>query len=49
MVGIHTNIDNALDKEFRLVAGKKFGLKKGAFGRVLEEALRMWIANNKAD
>ena len=47
MGNIHLNINNDIEKRFRIMAGKKFGVKKGCLSQAMEEALEMWLANNQ--
>ena len=39
-------IDPKLEKDFRIVAGAKFGFKKGALGKAVNEALQDWVEKN---
>ena len=43
--GLHVVIDYQLERDFRMAAGKKFGIKKGNLKLSMEAALRMWLAN----
>ena len=38
-------IDPELDKQFRDMVYKKFGMKKGNLRTALEEAIRLWLSN----
>ena len=40
-------IDPELDKLFRDMVYKKFGMKKGNLRTALEEAIRLWLSNEK--
>ena len=40
-------IDTELDKLFRDMVYKKFGMKKGNLRIALEEAIRLWLSNEK--
>jgi hypothetical protein len=40
---INIVIDDAIEKEFRLEAGRRFGAKKGNIKIAIEEAIRSWI------
>ena len=40
-------IDSELDKQFRDMVYKKFGMKKGNLRIALEEAVRLWLNNEK--
>ena len=48
MGNIHLNINNNVEQRFRIMANKKFGMKKGCLSKAVEEALEMWLANNEA-
>jgi len=37
-------IDTELDKQFRDMVYKKFGMKKGNLRTALEEAIRLWLS-----
>ena len=40
-------IDPELDRQFRDMVYKKFGMKKGNLRTALEEAIRLWLSNEK--
>jgi len=40
-------IDPELDRHFRDMVYKKFGMKKGNLRTALEEAIRLWLSNEK--
>ena len=40
-------IDPELDKQFRDMVYKKFGMKKGNLRIALEEAIKLWLSNEK--
>ena len=40
-------IDPELDKRFRDMVYKKFGMKKGNLRTALEEAIRLWLNSEK--
>ena len=45
MTYIKGSIPKELDNEFRKEVAKKFGLRKGALSKALEEAILQWIEN----
>jgi len=46
---ITVNLNDDLERELREILAKKYGVKKGALGAAVNEAIRMWIAKAKAD
>lgn len=40
-------LDDKLEEELRLVAGRRFGARKGSLARAVEEAVRLWIKISK--
>jgi len=42
-------IDDELEKEFRHLVLDKYGAKKGAVSRAVEEALKLWIERTKTE
>jgi len=44
---IHLKIDNKIEEAWRQACGKKFGVRKGSLQRGMEEALKMWLANQE--
>ena len=44
---INLKISDELEKEFRKIAVKKFGAKKGFLKKALEDAIQLWIKNNR--
>ena len=40
-------IDPELDRQFRDMVYKKFGMKKGNLRIALEEAIRLWLSSEK--
>jgi len=46
MTHINQNIDDNLDKKFRDVVYKKYGMKKGSMLKGFEEAIELWIEKN---
>jgi hypothetical protein len=40
-------IDPELDKQFRDMVYRKFGMKKGNLRTALEEAIKLWLSNEK--
>ena len=44
---IYAEINEELDKEFRLVILKKFGNRRNRLRIALEEAINLWIEKNK--
>jgi len=49
MVIINLNIDADIDKRFRDAVVAKFGMKRGNLKKGMEEALELWVANNKVE
>ena len=47
MTYIKGSISEELDDEFRKEVAKRFGLRKGALSKALEEAIRQWIENSR--
>lgn len=44
---INSTIDANLEKKFREIAFKEFGYKKGSIQKGLEDAISIWIKNQK--
>lgn len=44
---INSTIDSTLEKEFREIAFKKYGYKKGSIQNGLHEAIRSWVTLQK--
>jgi len=44
---INVNINEDLDKAFREIVFKKKGLRRGAMLEAFEEAVELWIRENK--
>ena len=40
-------IDEELYMEFSIIALKKFKIRRGFFSKAIEEAMRLWIEENK--
>jgi len=40
---IYVVIDDELAKEFRKIVIEKYGVKKGALSKAVEEAIRLWV------
>ena len=40
-------IDSELDRQFRDMVYKKFGMKKGNLRIALEEAIRLWLSDER--
>ena len=47
MATIIVNITNELNDEFRSVVRTKFGEGKGNLGKAIEEAIKIWISEQK--
>jgi hypothetical protein len=47
MARFDLTIDDKLDQQFRDMIYKKYGMKKGNLRIALEEAIRLWIDNEK--
>ncbi len=47
MAQLNANISSELDKEFRETVYKKKGLKRGVLLESLEEAIKLWILEQK--
>jgi len=45
---ISVSIPDELEKEIRIKAMKKFGMKKGYLSKAVMEALRLWLKQPKA-
>ena len=43
MGAIHVQIDDALDKEFRLEVVRRMGSRKGSLKLAIEEAIKSWL------
>lgn len=44
---INSTIDSTLEKQFREMTFKEFGYKKGSIQKGLEDAISIWIKNQK--
>lgn len=44
---INLEIDNALEREFRIAAVNKFEARKGFLKKAIEEAIRDWLSANR--
>lgn len=44
---MNVDIDDKLEREFRLVVGRLKGANKGALKEAIEEALQNWMAQYK--
>jgi len=42
-------IDDDMEQELRMLAAKKYGLKRGSLGAALNEAVRMWINKTREE
>lgn len=42
-------INDELDKEFRALVGKRYGIKKGTLSIAVEEAIRLWVRKVKEE
>ncbi len=42
-------IDDDLESEFRRIVAMKYGLKKGALSKAVEEALKLWIEKHRVN
>ncbi len=40
-------IDDDLETEFRKIVAMKYGLKRGALSKAVEEALKLWIKKHR--
>jgi hypothetical protein len=46
MVELRGTISSKTDVNFRKIAMKKFGYKKGSLSQAMEEAIKQWIKSN---
>ena len=46
---LNVSIPDDLERRFRELAAKKFGFKKGALSRAVEEAIRDWVEKNERE
>lgn len=44
---LNVSIPDDLERRFRELAAKKFGFKKGALSKAVEEAIRDWVEKNE--
>ena len=44
---INQNIDDDIDIQFREIAFRKYGMKKGSMLKCLEEAIELWSQTNE--
>ncbi len=44
---ITVEIDDTIDRQLRHAVLEKFGTKKGALAKAVEEALRLWLKEQK--
>lgn len=44
---VNLQIDDKLEKEFRMIAAEKFGAKKGFLKKAIEEAIKDWVNKNQ--
>jgi regulator of replication initiation timing len=47
MARINLYIPDELENEFRTMIFQKYGLKKGNIAKAIEEAINLWIENEK--
>lgn len=40
-------IDDELEREFRMAVARRYGVRKGALGIAVSEAIKMWIKKVK--
>lgn len=46
---ITVNVEEDIESEFRRVAGRKYGKRKGYLGRAVTEALKEWAKKGSSD
>lgn len=44
---LNVKIPNEIEEKFRLIASRKFGLRKGYLTKAIVEALEKWIKENE--
>lgn len=46
---ITVNVEETIEKDFRRVASRKYGKKKGYLGRALTQAMQEWAEKREVD
>ncbi len=44
---VNLQIDDKLEKKFRIIAARKFEAKKGFLKKAIEEAIKDWVSKNQ--